>query len=65
MKPIDAMEILIPIVSPDIQSLISSRIIASHSAREKLKTLLEWANRAVEIFIEEDESIAREFLRGL
>jgi hypothetical protein len=56
------MEILIPIVSPDIQYLISSRIVISHSAREKSKTLLTQAKRAVEIFIEEDEESAESFL---
>ncbi len=65
LKPSDAMEILIPIVSPDIQSLISSLIITSHRAREASKKLLEKAKRAVEIFIEEDETTAGEFLRGL
>ena len=56
------MELLIPILSLDIQSHISSRIIASHSAREQSKTLLERAKRAVEIFIEEDEASAEIFL---
>ena len=59
------MEILIPILSHDIQSLISSQIIASHSARDISKKLLEKAKRTVEIFIEEDETTAGEFLRGL
>lgn len=58
------MEILIPILSPAIQSLISEKIIASHSAREISKTLLERAKRAVEIFIEEDEESADIFLKG-
>lgn len=62
LKPSDAMELLIPILSLDIQSHISSRIIASHSAREQSKTLLERAKRAVEIFIEEDEASAEIFL---
>ena len=56
------MEILIPILSLDIQSLISEKITTSHTAREKSKTLLERAKRAVEIFIEEDENSAESFL---
>lgn len=62
LKPSDAMEILIPILSLDIQSLISEKITTSHTAREKSKTLLERAKRAVEIFIEEDENSAESFL---
>ena len=57
----DFRNLPIPNISPDIQSLISSRIIASHSARGNSKTLLERSKRAVEIFIEEDEESAERF----
>lgn len=62
LKPSDTMEIIIPILSPSIQSLISEKVITSHSARETSKKLLERAKRAVEIFIEENEESAEKFL---
>ena len=58
----DFKNLPIPNIILDIQSLISSRIIASHEAREISKNLLERAKRAVEIFIEEDEESAERFL---
>jgi hypothetical protein len=58
----DFKNIIIPKISPDIQSLISEKITASHVAREASQKLLEKAKRAVEIFIEEDEEIAQGFL---
>ena len=61
----DFKHLIIPNISADIQSLISSRIIDSHLAREKSKTLLTQAKRAVEIFIEEDEEKAKNYLNAL
>jgi restriction endonuclease S subunit len=52
----------IPILPETIQSLVSEKVIASHSARETSKQLLEKAKRAVEIFIEEDEEKANKYL---
>ncbi len=64
LKPSDAMEMIIPIFSDSIQSLISEKIIASHLARETSKKLLEKAKRAVEIFIEEDEENGSRYLES-
>jgi len=63
LKPSDAMEMIIPILSSSIQSLISEKIIASHIARETSKKLLEKAKRAVEIFIEEGEERAERYIK--
>lgn len=62
LKPSDAMTLKIPILSPVIQSKISSLIISSHEARKHSKELLERAKRAVEVFIEENEERAIYFL---
>lgn len=62
LKPSDAMTLKIPILSPAIQSKISSLIISSHEARTHSKELLDRAKRAVEVFIEEDEEAAENFL---
>ena len=59
----DFKNIIIPDIPPNIQSLISEKITTSHTARDKSKTLLERAKRAVEIFIEEDEESAERFLK--
>jgi len=58
LKPSDAMTLKVPILSPTIQSKISSLIISSHEALNKSKELLEKARRAVEVFIEKDEESA-------
>lgn len=55
----DFKNIIIPNIPSVIQSLISEKINASHLACEASKKLLEKAKRAVEIFIEEDEEIAK------
>lgn len=59
LKPSDAMTLKIPILSPAIQSKISSLIVSSHEARTRSKELLERSKRAVEVFIEEDEEGAK------
>ena len=54
----------IPILPESLQSLISEKITASHLARETSKKLLEKAKRAVEIFIEEDESVGEKYIKA-
>jgi len=56
------MQIKIPIVAEPIQQKIAELVTQSHKARNRSKKLLEVAKRAVEIFIEEDEKKAMEFI---
>ena len=62
LKPSDLMQIKIPIVAEPIQQKIAELVTQSHKARNRSKKLLEVAKRAVEIFIEEDEKKAMEFI---
>lgn len=63
LKPSDAMTLKIPILSPQIQSKISSLIISSHQAQKRSKELLEQAKNAVEVFVEEGEEVAERELK--
>ncbi len=54
--------IFIPNLDPTKQKEIRACILAGHTARQRAQILLEAAKRAVEIAIEEDESIALEYL---
>lgn len=58
----DILELPIPLFDRNIQAKISELINSSSIAREQSKTLLEKAKRAVEIFIEQDEEKALEYL---
>jgi len=62
LKPESAMQINIPILSPDRQDELGNMIIQSLEKRNEAKHLLEKAKRAVEIFIEQDEEKALEYL---
>jgi type I restriction enzyme S subunit len=58
----DILQLPIPLLDKNIQTKISELINTSSIAREQSKTLLEKAKRAVEIFIEQDEEKALEYL---
>jgi len=58
----DILELPIPLLDKNIQARISELTNSSSIAREQSKTLLEKAKRAVEIFIEQDEAKALEYL---
>jgi restriction endonuclease S subunit len=62
LKPESAMQINIPILSPDRQDELGNMIIQSLQKRNEAKHLLEKSKRAVEIFIEQDEEKALEYL---
>ncbi len=62
LKPESAMQINIPILSPDRQAELGNMVIQSLQKRNEAKHLLEKAKRAVEIFIEQDEEKALEYL---
>jgi restriction endonuclease S subunit len=61
-KPSEIGEILIPIISPLIQTQIEEKIKTSFKLKEKSKQLLEVAKRAVEIAIEDGENKAMEYI---
>jgi restriction endonuclease S subunit len=54
--------ILLPKISIEIQHTIKKQIQEAHQSKAQSKTLLEKAKRAVEIFIEQDEEKALEYL---
>lgn len=54
--------LLIPTISPSIQSIISSKIQQSFENREKSLKLLEVAKKAVEIAIEENEEVGLKYI---
>ncbi len=60
LKPNDAMNLQIPILSTSKQKEIASKIILSKEQNKKSKALLEIAKKAVEMAIEtsEDEAMA-------
>lgn len=62
LKPESAMQINIPISSQSRQDELGNMVIQSLQKRNKAKNLLEKAKRAVEIFIEQDEEKALEYL---
>ncbi|MFP4156482.1 MAG: hypothetical protein ACLFU4_02600, partial [Opitutales bacterium] len=57
-------EFLIPRLPIERQKEITDPVEQSRTARQKSKTLLERAKRAVEIAIEEDEATALSYLKG-
>jgi hypothetical protein len=58
----DTRQLLIPLIKPEIHSLLQRQVQQSLTAKQKAKTLLERAKRAVEIAIETDETAALEYL---
>lgn len=60
----DLKKVLIPILSPNTQTTIAQKVQRSHTLREESKQLLAKAKRAVEIFIEQDEKTAMEYLEN-
>lgn len=62
LKPESAMQINIPILSQSRQDELGNMVIQSLKKRNEAKSLLEKAKRAVEIFIEQDEAKALEYL---
>ncbi len=56
--------IIFPIISPSIQSTISTKIRQSFTNREKSKQLLEVAKRAIEIAIEENEEKGLDYIKN-
>ena len=63
IKDIDVLKMPIPVFEHDIQDLVADKIQESFSLRRKSKQLLEYAKRAVEIAIEQDEESAIEWLK--
>jgi hypothetical protein len=62
LKPSDAMNLQIPILSPESQKQISSKIIESKKNNEQSKSLLEIAKKAVEMAIESNEQKATNWI---
>lgn len=62
LKPESAMQINIPVLSPEKQGELGDMVMQSLQKRNEAKHLLERAKRAVEIFIEHDEEKALEYL---
>lgn len=60
----DVKNLLIPLLSPSIQSIISTKIQESFVNREKSKQLLEIAKKAVEIAIEENEEKGLDYIKN-
>lgn len=64
LKPSDVNTLKIPILWKEIQEKISYLVLESKKSRILSKQLLEKAKKSVEIFIEEDEEKAGEFLEN-
>ncbi len=62
-RPEQVAAILIPILPKDKQREIEQKVAESFRLRERSKELLEYAKRAVEIAIEQDEQTAIDWLR--
>jgi restriction endonuclease S subunit len=62
LKPSDAMNLQIPLLSPESQKQISSKIIESKKNNEQSKSLLEIAKKAVEMAIEDNEEKATNWI---
>jgi len=63
-KPSQIENLIIPLLNFQIQQKISQLVQQSFEAKEKSKKLLEIAKRAVEIYIEENESKGIEYANG-
>jgi type I restriction enzyme S subunit len=62
IKDNDVLNLVIPIITPLIQTQIESKIKESFRLKEESKRLLELAKRSVEVAIEEGEEIALKFI---
>ena len=61
----DILDFPIPLLSEDKQSEIQQKFIESFNLRNRAKALLEYAKRAVEIAIEQDEQTAIDWLESV
>ena len=57
-------KVVLPIISPVMQTQIQQKVIESFNLRKQSKHLLECAKRAVEMAIEQDEKIALNWLKN-
>ena len=62
-KPSDIEKVVIPIIDMEQQEKIAIKIKESFSLRKKSNELLDWAKRAVEIAIEQNEGVALQWLK--
>ena len=62
-NPSEIEKIVIPILDFEIQTSISEKVQESFALRHQSEKLLEYAKRAVEIAIEQDEETAMEWLK--
>jgi restriction endonuclease S subunit len=62
IKDSDVLKMPIPLISKEIQKLITEKIQESQLLKKQSEHLLELAKRAVEIAIEENEEVAIEFI---
>ena len=63
LTPSNALSILIPNIPHTLQTQIATNIQKSNFARKQSRKLLEIAKQAVEMAIEQNESVATEFVR--
>ena len=63
MSKTELENIMIPLVNLETQEKIATKIQESHALRTQSKTLLEVAKRSVELAIEQNESVAMEFIK--
>ncbi len=61
-KPSEIKQVLIPIINQDIQTQIEQKIKQSFKLKDESKQLLELAKKAVEVAIEQDETIATKLI---
>lgn len=59
----DVLNLPIPNITADVQSEIQSKVVNATELLSHSKRLLEVAKRAVEVFIEQDENAALEYIR--
>lgn len=62
LKPESAMQVKIPMLSEKKQEELTNKVLEALRLRKEAKELLERAKRALEIFVEEDEKSALEYL---
>ncbi len=61
-KPSEIENVIIPVLDMDIQKEIASKVQESFALRKQSKQLLEYAKQAVEMAIEQGETVALEWL---
>ena len=62
-KPSEIEKVVIPVLDIDVQKQISKKVQKSFALRQQSEALLDYAKRAVEIAIEQDEATAVEWLK--